>query len=1079
MVGNVVNARSSTISTFTGGITNTGSLSSPLAGVLVGGLATEGGTVRLDTFSGGITNSGIIDAYGIIVGGTAGAGGSITISSFANGIDNSGHISATGPGEGIVVGGFEYSGGTIAISDFSGGITNSGSISAGALGIQVGGLASNGGSVKIDTFSGGITNSGTITAYRGIDVGGRSFDTTKPLITISTFSGGVTNGGTISSGYGILIGGTTPQAATISDFSGGISNSGTISAAGTAIAVTHDQTFSGGIIDTGIILGGNVGISIDNLSKISTTSTAVWVSGPTFTGGLVNAGALTTTNLTAAAILVGNVVNARSSTISTFTGGITNTGSLSSPLAGVLVGGLATEGGTVRLDTFSGGITNSGIIDAYGIIVGGTAGAGGSITISSFANGIDNSGHISATGPGEGIVVGGFEYSGGTIAISDFSGGITNSGSISAGALGIQVGGLASNGGSVKIDTFSGGITNSGTITAYRGIDVGGRSFDTTKPLITISTFSGGVTNSGTISSGYGILIGGTTPQAATISDFSGGITNSGTISATVAIELNRAPGISIFDSGIITATSGMAIQLNPSSGTDTLTLAAGYTITGDVVGGGSDTLQLGDSGAASFDFSLIGPGEQYTGFSTFDVTGGTWDTIGDGSNWVVERGALDVGGLVTDTTIDSSGTLGILSGGGASGSITFAGTGGALQIDGPNAAGNLLPGATLSGFTPGDTIDLTSIANVAGSHVDMNYTTDVLTVTEGAETYTLDFAGNFTGDFFHLSADNAGAGPGTLITENTTPCYCPGTLIRTPRGQKKIEKLKIGDKVMTMSGAARPIKWIGRRSYCGRFVMGRTDILPVCIKAGALDDHVPKRDLWISPNHAMFLDGMLIEAKDIVNGISIVQAESVDQVEYIHIELDSHDVIIAEGALSESFVDDDSRLLFHNTHEYRTLYQDAAVGPAQYCVPRVEDGYEVEAVRQRLELRAGLAANDEVPPVGNLRGFVDRITADSVTGWAQNLDHPEAPVCLDILVGGGLVGQVLANRYREDLERAGIGSGCHSFEFTMPSELVFAPDEVEVRRSLDGVALELTIEAWRMLRQDTSRGREARRAVA
>ena len=95
--------------------------------------------------------------------------------------------------------------------------------------------------------------------------------------------------------------------------------------------------------------------------------------------------------------------------------------------------------------------------------------------------------------------------------------------------------------------------------------------------------------------------------------------------------------------------------------------------------------------------------------------------------------------------------------------------------------------------------------------------------------------------------------------------------------------------------------------------MVGRKDILPICIKAGALDDNVPRRDLWISPHHAMFLEGVLIEAKDLVNGVSIVQADRVEKVEYFHVELETHNVIFAEGALSRDFFDDDSRGMFHN----------------------------------------------------------------------------------------------------------------------------------------------------------------------
>ena len=314
---------------------------------------------------------------------------------------------------------------------------------------------------------------------------------------------------------------------------------------------------------------------------------------------------------------------------------------------------------------------------------------------------------------------------------------------------------------------------------------------------------------------------------------------------------------------------------------------------------------------------------------------------------------------------------------------------------------------------------------------------------------------------------------PNTDTTTVTTqPCYCRGTLIQTTTGQRLVEELRIGDEVMTASGRVRPIKWIGRRNYAGRFIVGRTDILPVCIRAGALDDNVPARDLWISPNHAMYFDtadgGVLVEAKDIVNGVSVVRAESIKHVEYFHIELETHDVIIAEGALSETFIDDDSRGMFHNSHEYRRLYAEERVAPAHYFAPRVDEGYELETIRQRIALRAGLATGNEATP-GALRGFIDRITPRSIEGWAQNVDLPGMPVCLDILAGGKVVGQVLANRYREDLKQAGLGSGWHSFAFRLPSGLAAAPNMIEVRRSLDQAPLSPSSEVIRFGEPDAA----------
>ena len=144
---------------------------------------------------------------------------------------------------------------------------------------------------------------------------------------------------------------------------------------------------------------------------------------------------------------------------------------------------------------------------------------------------------------------------------------------------------------------------------------------------------------------------------------------------------------------------------------------------------------------------------------------------------------------------------------------------------------------------------------------------------------------------------------------DGVAPCYyCRGTLIRTD-GVCTDEELDIGELVMTKISA-----WRGQSNGSGGdpipdVALGRAPACRSTIKAGALDENVPRRDLWISPHHAMYLDGVLIEAINIVNGVSIVQPERVDKIEYFHIELESHDVIFAEGAMSGVFPDDERPL--------------------------------------------------------------------------------------------------------------------------------------------------------------------------
>jgi autotransporter passenger strand-loop-strand repeat protein/probable HAF family extracellular repeat protein len=507
-------------------------------------------------------------------------------------------------------------------------------------------------------------------------------------------------------------------------------------------------------------------------------------------------------------------------------------------------------------------------------------------------------------------------------------------------------------------------------------------------------------------------------------------------------------------------SSGGIDYQATINSGGQQYVSSGGVSNDTTINDGGAQYVQ---SGGNALDTLISDPGLQIVsvGGTATDctVSAGEQDVYGTANDTLVENGGLQVvenGGTATNTTI-SGGTVEVFADGTLNGSLTFESSSGALQIDGASlpTAPTTLIGASISGFGSGDTIDLTSADDVPASHADMNYATDVLTITDGGNSYNLDFSGDFTGDYFHLAPDNSGNG--TLITEDDQPCYCRGTLIRADTGELAVEHLAIGDKLETGSGALRPIKWIGRRSYNGRFVMGRKDILPICIRAGALADNVPRRDLWISPHHAMYLDGVLIEAKDLVNGVSIVQAEHVANLEYFHIELETHDVIVVEGALSETFLDDNSRGMFNNAHEYRALYPETVPAPARYCAPRLEDGYEVEAARRYIAQRAGIRHGNNELKIGHLRGFVDLVDPHSLKGWAQNIDHPEAPVCLNIFAGDKRIGQVLANRHREDLKRAGLGSGQHSFAFELPEGLEFDLKTLEVRRSLDGAKLPMS----------------------
>ena len=225
----------------------------------------------------------------------------------------------------------------------------------------------------------------------------------------------------------------------------------------------------------------------------------------------------------------------------------------------------------------------------------------------------------------------------------------------------------------------------------------------------------------------------------------------------------------------------------------------------------------------------------------------------------------------------------------------------------------------------------------------------DFLLVFEGGDSYELGLSGDYTGDMFQLAPD---ASSGTLLTVEV-PCFLAGTLILTSQGEVPVEHLAVGDTIVTAFGQSRPVRWIGTRSYAGRFLAANPRAHPIRFRSGSLGGCLPYHDLLVSPEHAMLLDGVLIPARCLVNDGTIVQELGLERVDYFHVELDTHDVLLAEGAASESFLDDDSRGMFHNTSEFAALYPGAP-GPGRSCAPKVDDGYQLEAIRRRLAVVAG-----------------------------------------------------------------------------------------------------------------------------
>jgi hypothetical protein len=188
--------------------------------------------------------------------------------------------------------------------------------------------------------------------------------------------------------------------------------------------------------------------------------------------------------------------------------------------------------------------------------------------------------------------------------------------------------------------------------------------------------------------------------------------------------------------------------------------------------------------------------------------------------------------------------------------------------------------------------------------------------------------------------------------TESIVICFLPGTQIATPQGETAVEALQRGDLIQTADGRAVPVRWIGRQTVSTIFA-DPLRILPICIKAGALAENVPSRDLYVSSDHAILIDDILVHASALVNGTSIVRTPApAETFTYYHVELADHSLLLADNVPAESFIDNVDRLAFDNWAEHEAL-GEATAPLVEMPYPRAKAARQVPvAIRERLAAR-------------------------------------------------------------------------------------------------------------------------------
>jgi hypothetical protein len=481
--------------------------------------------------------------------------------------------------------------------------------------------------------------------------------------------------------------------------------------------------------------------------------------------------------------------------------------------------------------------------------------------------------------------------------------------------------------GTIKLDFGTGTLTASGITLGSSGSD-------------------GFIVGAGTINStvshgGFG--------TGSSITAFGGMLEITGAVTDINTLKVGRNATMKLDGAG----SSATAVTFSNTGGTLEITNGAGLAVT-NAIAVGVNTIKLDGTNATLTDGNgiVLAPGGFITGSGIIDANtavGGTGGTIIASGGVLEFKGAVDAANLTfqidntpgSDLKFDSS-----VSTTGTTPTIMFDGTNsgqGILDLTAEGQLGNF--NGQVANFAVGDEI---LVSGTNGDSVHLAGPNELEIINNNVVIETINLVGDYTGA--HFGSSNSG-GIDTITTDAI--CFYPGTFVRTPNGEVAVDTLRRGDLVLTSEGVAKPVQWLGRQTISTVFA-DPLRVWPIRIKAGALGENVPSRDLRLSPDHAVLVDGALIQASALVNGTSIVRETTVPRVfVYYHIELEDHSLVLAENTPAETFIDNVDRLAFDNWDEHEALYPNGK--PIEELPhPRAKAHRQVPmAMRTRLAERA------------------------------------------------------------------------------------------------------------------------------